>query len=141
MINTSIPLEKINEMSSNTMLEHIGIEITELHDDYLVGTMPVDSRTVQPMRLLHGGATAALIESLGSVGSSLIVDMQQNAIVGIEVNANHVRGVKEGKVTGVAKIVHCGRKTHLWQVDVTDEKGKLVCTGRLTVLITPIPQQ
>lgn len=138
MINTETPLKKIREMSKNTLLEQLGIEITELHPDTIIGTMPVDHRTHQPMGLLHGGASAALIESLGSVGSSLIVDVRKNSIVGLEVNANHVRGIRAGMVTAKAKIVHCGRKTHIWQVDVTDEKNRLVCTGRLTVLIVPM---
>lgn len=136
MINTSIPLEKVNGMSKNTMLEVLGIKTTELGEDYIIGTMPVDKRTHQPVGLLHGGASAALIESLGSIGSSLIVDIQKKNIVGLEINANHIRGIKSGLVTGKAKIIHCGRKTHIWQVDISDESDKLICTGRLTVMIT-----
>lgn len=137
MINTQIPIEKINSMSKNTMLETLDIRITKVGEDFIIGTMPVDHRTVQPARLLHGGASAVLIESLGSLGSSLIVDLNENNIVGIEINANHIRGVKDGIVSGKAKIVHCGRKTHVWQVDITNEENKLVCTGRLTVMVTP----
>lgn len=137
MINKNIPLDSVNSMSQNTMLDTLDIKIIELGDDYLVGTMPVDNRTVQPARLLHGGASVVLIESLGSVGSALIADMTKNNIVGVEVNANHLRGVKDGIVTGTAKIVHCGRKTHVWQVDITTSDNKLVCTGRLTVMVTP----
>ena len=125
-------------MSKNTLLEVLDIQVTELGDDYLKATMPVDKRTHQPMGLLHGGATAALIESMGSIGSSLIVDIRKHGIVGIEINANHIRGVKEGIVTGTAKVVHAGRKTHVWQVDVHNEENKLVCTGRLTVMITDL---
>lgn len=137
MIPLNIPLEKVNAISKNTMLEHLGIVITAVGADYLVGTMPVDHRTHQPVGLLHGGASAVLIESLGSMGSSLIADHTKNNVVGIEINANHIRGVKTGMVTGKAKLVHGGKTTHIWQVDITDENQKLVCTGRLTVLVVP----
>lgn len=136
MINTAISLNQIEALSKNTLLAHLGIKITELGDNYIIGTMPVDHRTHQPVGLLHGGASAALIESLGSIGSSLIVDPTKHGIVGLEVNANHVRGVKSGIVTGRAEIVHCGRTTHVWQVNITNEEDKLVSTGRLTVMIT-----
>lgn len=135
MINTQIPLEKVNNFSKNTLLDHIGIEITKLEETRIFGTMPVDARTHQPAGLLHGGATAALIESLGSIGSSLIIDMSTHTIVGLEINANHIRGVKSGVVTGCAEIVHAGRTTHIWQVDVKNEQDKLVATGRLTVMV------
>ena len=135
MINPNVTLDQVNAMSKNTMLEHLGIVITELGSDYLIGTMPVDHRTVQPMRLLHGGASMTLIESLGSIGSTLLVDMTKHNIVGIEINGNHIRAVKSGIVTGKAKIVHRGRTTHIWQVDITSEDGKLVCSGRLTTLV------
>lgn len=134
-LNTNIPLAQINAFSKDTLLEHLAIEVTEIGHDFITATMPVDKRTHQPAGLLHGGASAALIESLGSMGSSLIVDMNKFAIVGVEVNANHTRGVKTGKVIGTAKIVHEGIKTHVWQADIHNEEGKLVCTGRLTVII------
>lgn len=138
MINKNATIEIVNAMSKNTLLEVLDIQVTELGDDYLKATMPVDKRTHQPMGLLHGGATAAFIESLGSIGSSLIVDIKKHGIVGVEINANHIRGVREGIVKGTAKIVHAGRKTHVWQVDVHNEENKLVCTGRLTVMITDL---
>lgn len=128
-------LKQINQMSTNTMVEQLGIEITNVGDDFIEGTMPVDHRTHQPMGLLHGGASAALIESLGSIGSSLKVDLKTESIVGIEINANHIRGVKSGVVTAIAKLVHQGRTTHIWQTDIFNEENKLVCTGRLTVLV------
>ncbi|OIQ35890.1 MAG: hypothetical protein BM555_03830 [Crocinitomix sp. MedPE-SWsnd] len=136
MINKNVPLEMVNAMNKNTILEVLDIKTIELGEDYIVATMPVDKRTHQPMGLLHGGASAVLIESLGSIGSSLIVDIKKENIVGLEVNANHLRGVKSGIVTGRAQIVHCGRRTHIWQVNITDEENKLVCTGRLTVMVT-----
>ena len=137
MIDKNISLAAVNAMSKNTMLEQIGIVITELGDDFISGTMPVDQRTHQPMGLLHGGASAALIESLGSLGSALSIDTNQFSIVGIEVNANHIRGVKSGTVTATARLVHGGRTTHVWQAEIVNDENKLVCTGRLTVLIVP----
>lgn len=136
MIKKDTPLALVNAMNKNTILEVLGIETIELGEDYIKATMPVDKRTHQPMGLLHGGASAVLIESLGSIGSSLIADMKTESIVGLEVNANHLRGVKSGKVTGTATIIHCGRRTHVWSVDIHDDEQKLVCTGRLTVMVT-----
>ncbi len=135
MINTNIPLSEINKMSTNTLLEQLDIQIIKVNPDSIIGTMPVNHKTHQPMGLLHGGASAALIESLGSIGSSLIVDLKKQAVVGLEINVNHIKGAKEGIVTGEAKIIHCGKTTHIWQVDVKSEKGDLVATGRLTVIV------
>ena len=131
-----VSLEYINSLNKNTLMEVLGMECVEIGDDYLISTMPVDHRTHQPMGLLHGGASAALIESIGSMGSTLLIDLEKEAPVGIEVNANHISGIKSGKVKALGKLVHAGRKTHLWQVDIFDnESMKLVCTGRLTVMI------
>lgn len=117
-------------------MEHLGIEVTEIGADYIVGTMPVDHRTHQPLGILHGGASVALIESLGSVGSSLIVDLNERYPVGLEVNANHIGGMREGFVQARAQIVHAGKSTHIWSVDVREPvSGRLICTGRLTVMI------
>jgi len=119
-------------------MELLGIECVEIGDDYIVSRMPVDHRTHQPMGLLHGGASAALIESIGSMGSSLLLDLQKEAPVGLEVNANHVGSIRSGYVRAIGKIVHAGRRTHLWQVDIFDEStGKLICTGRLTIMVIP----
>jgi 1,4-dihydroxy-2-naphthoyl-CoA hydrolase len=131
-----LPLAEINKFNANTLMEQLGIECIEVGDDFIISTMPVDHRTHQPMGLLHGGASAALIESIGSMGSTLLLDLTQEYPVGLEVNANHVGGVKSGSVRGVGKIVHAGKRTHLWQVDIYDnETNKLVCTGRLTIMI------
>jgi 1,4-dihydroxy-2-naphthoyl-CoA hydrolase len=131
-----VDLETINKFSKNTLMEVLGIECVEIGDDYIISTMPVDKRTHQPMGLLHGGASAALIESIGSMGSTLLIDLEKEAPVGLEINANHVSGVKSGMVKAYGKIVHAGKRTHLWQVDIFDnETMKLVCTGRLTVMI------
>jgi 1,4-dihydroxy-2-naphthoyl-CoA hydrolase len=131
-----IPLAVINGYNKNTLMETLGIECVEIGDDYIISTMPVDHRNHQPMGLLHGGASAALIESIGSMGSSLLLDLEKEYPVGLEVNANHVGGIKSGMVKAVGKIVHAGKKTHVWQVDIFDqETNKMVATGRLTVLI------
>lgn len=117
-------------------MEHLEIECIEIGSDYIVSTMPVDHRTHQPMGLLHGGASAALIESIGSMGSTLLLDLSREYPVGLEVNANHIGGLKSGMVKGVGKIVHAGKRTHLWQVDIFDmATNKMVCTGRLTIMI------
>lgn len=132
-----VPLEQIEALFKDTMMETLGIRCTELGDDYVIATMPVDKRTHQPMGLLHGGASAALIESIGSMGSSLLIeDLSKEVPVGLEINANHVGGMKSGMVKAIGKVVHAGKRTHVWQVDLFDnETDKLICTGRLTVMI------
>jgi 1,4-dihydroxy-2-naphthoyl-CoA hydrolase len=136
MVFKKIPLAVINGQNKNTLMETLGIECVEIGDDFIISTMPVDQRNHQPMGLLHGGASAALIESIGSMGSSLLLDLEKEYPVGLEVNANHVGGIKSGMVKAVGKIVHAGKKTHVWQVDIFDqETNKMVATGRLTVLI------
>ncbi len=131
-----IPLEKVNEMNKGTLMEHLDIVFTEIGENYLVAEMPVDHRTHQPLGLLHGGASVALIESIGSLGSALIIDLEKEAPVGLEVNANHLRGVKSGLVQARAEIVHRGSKTHVWNVTIVEkESQKKVCVGRLTIMI------
>lgn len=126
----------INLMCANTLMETLGIECTEVGDDFVIARMPVDHRTHQPLGLLHGGASAALIESIGSMGSTLVLDLEKQVPVGLEVNANHVGSVKEGYVVAKGVLIHKGSRTHVWQVDIHDEATqKLVCTGRLTVMI------
>lgn len=133
-----LSLETVNSWSLNTLMQTLGIECVEIGTDFLVARMPVDARTHQPAGLLHGGASMALIESIGSMGSGLLLDGTQDMPVGIEINANHVRAVSSGHVLAKGKLVHAGKRTHLWQVDITDEaSGKLVCTGRLTVMVVP----
>lgn len=131
-----VPLSVINGMNKNTLMEQLGIECVEIGKDYIISRMPVDQRTHQPMGLLHGGASAALIESIGSMGSTLLIDLEKQQPVGLEINCNHIGGVKSGFVIATGKIVHAGKRTHLWQVDIHEEASKkLVCTGRLTVMI------
>ncbi len=129
-------LTQINSFNRNTMMELLDIQCVEMGDDYVVATMPVDHRTHQPMGLLHGGASAALIESIGSIGSALLCDLTKEYPVGLEINANHIGGIKSGIVKAIGKVVHAGKRTHVWQVDIYDqETDKLICTGRLTVMI------
>jgi 1,4-dihydroxy-2-naphthoyl-CoA hydrolase len=129
-------IEEINSLNKNTLMEVLGIECIEIGEDYIISTMPVDERTRQPMGLLHGGASAALIESVASMGSQLLMDVSKEYSVGLEINANHIGSVRSGKVKAVGKIIHAGKRTHLWQVDIFDmETEKLVCTGRLTCMV------
>lgn len=131
-----VDLDFINSYNKNTLMETLDIKCIEVGKDYIIATMPVTSKVHQPMGLLHGGASAALIESIGSIGSTLMLDVEKEVPVGIEINANHVGGMTSGLVKAVGKVVHAGKRTHVWQVDLTDnETGALVCTGRLTVMI------
>ncbi|HLW39313.1 MAG TPA: PaaI family thioesterase [Brumimicrobium sp.] len=133
-----VDLDFINSYNKNTLMETLDMKCIEVGKDYIVATMPVNSKVHQPMGLLHGGASAALIESVGSIGSTLMIDVEKEVPVGIEINANHVGGMTSGLVKAVGKVVHAGKRTHVWQVDLTDdETGALVCTGRLTVMIVP----
>ena len=128
-------LEKLQAMSAGTMGEHIGIVFTEIGDNYLKATMPVDHRTRQPYGLLHGGASVALAETLGSVASSLVLDTRVFICVGLEINANHIRSARQGLVTGIASPIHLGSSTHVWEIKIYDDKERLVCISRLTVAV------
>jgi len=132
-----LSLAKLNPLGKNTMSEYLGIEWTEVGDNFLKARMPVDHRTVQPYGLLHGGASCVLAETIGSVASAMVIDHSKFYCVGLEINANHVRGVKDGFVTGVASPLHLGSTTHVWDIMIYDEKEKLVCVSRLTVVIIP----
>ena len=115
--------------------EYIGIEFTEIGDDYLTGKMPVDHRTRQPLGLLHGGASCVLAETLGSVGASLCIDQTKQVAVGLDINANHLRAVREGYVYGTAKPIHIGRSTQVWEIKIVNESNQLVCISRLTMAV------
>lgn len=128
-------LDRLKEWSKNTMVDHLGIEITESGPDFLCGKMPVDHRTHQPMGLLHGGASVALAETLASIGAALQVDLNKKACVGLEINANHVRGISEGWVYGRATALHVGKRTQVWETKITNESGDLICISRMTVAI------
>ncbi|MGB3848909.1 MAG: hotdog fold thioesterase [Tunicatimonas sp.] len=135
MFRKDVTIESLNQMNRGNLLEHLGIEFTEATPDSLTARMPVDHRTRQPMGLLHGGASVALAESLGSVASYLCVDAQKHACVGLEINANHVRGVRAGFVYGKVTPLHVGKRTHVWEIRVTNEDQQLVCVSRLTVAV------
>jgi uncharacterized domain 1 len=130
-----LPLAAINALGKNTMGEFLGIEFTGLGHNFIKARMPVDHRTRQPYGLLHGGASCVLAETLGSVGSALVIDPDQFKCVGLEINANHIRGVKEGFVTGIATALHIGATTHVWDIRIFDDREKLICVSRLTVAI------
>jgi len=129
-------LDRINAWNRGCMVEHLGMLVTEVGDDFLRGTMPVDARTKQPFGLLHGGASVALAESLGSLAGNLCIDDGEMA-VGLDINANHVRAVTEGVVTGTARPLHIGRSTQVWDIRIEDERGRLVCISRLTLAVVP----
>lgn len=131
----SVTPEQVRPLSHQTMVEHLGIEITDVGDDFLKARMPVDHRTRQPYGLLHGGASVTLAETLGSLASALVIDRQRFYCVGLEINANHVRAVREGFVTGIVQPLHLGKTTHVWDIRIHDERDRLVCVSRLTVAI------
>ena len=135
IFNSDITVEKLNKELNNNMISHLDIEYTEIGHDYLSGKMPVTYKTKQPMGLLHGGASVVLAESLGSVASNLCIDPEKQYCVGLEVNANHIRSEKDGFVFGKAVAIHIGRKTHIWQITITNSEEKIVCVSRLTVAV------
>ena len=133
--NNPNTLDEINAFHSDTLDGHLGITFTELGDDFIKGTMPATQRTKQPFGLIHGGANVSLAESLGSVGANLCVDRERFYCVGLEINANHVKAVSSGQVTGVAKPLHIGGKTQVWDIVITDDAGDVSCISRLTVAV------
>ena len=118
-----------------TIMGFLGIEFTDRGDDYLKGTMPVDHRTHQPMGILHGGASVVLAETLGSSATSMCLDLSKEYCVGLDINANHIRAVRSGIVTGVARPIHIGRSTHVWEINIVDEQQRKVCVSRITMAI------
>ena len=130
-------LEHVLLMEKDNMSSHLGIEFTELGDDYLKARMPVDERTRQPYGLLHGGASCVLAETLGSIGSALVINPERYICVGLEINANHIKSARDGYVLGIARPIHLGSTTHVWDIRITDDREKLICISRLTVAILP----
>jgi 1,4-dihydroxy-2-naphthoyl-CoA hydrolase len=128
-------LSRFNAMNANTLMEQLGIVFTKVEKGRMEATMPVDKRTHQPFGLLHGGANAAIAETLGSSGSGYLVDTTKFAVVGIGLNCNHIRGVKSGTVKAIAEIMHQGRSTHIWDINIYNEEGKVVSSCRLTNFI------
>jgi 1,4-dihydroxy-2-naphthoyl-CoA hydrolase len=127
--------EQLNDSQRKTLSPHLGIEFTEVGEDFLAARMPVDERTIQPFGLLHGGASVALAETLGSVAASLTIDLSQKMPVGMEINANHIRPVTSGWVVGIVKPIHIGGSTQVWEIRITTEAGKLVCISRITLAV------
>lgn len=130
-------LQMCRQFSKNTLMETLEIEFTDAGSDFLEATMPVNSRVHQPMGLLHGGASVALAESVGSAASIMFINPEKQEVRGIEISANHLRSKRDGKVTGTAKIIHQGRSLHLWEVRITDEKGKLISLCKITNMVLP----
>ena len=128
-------LRKIEERTGNTMVSTIGIEITDFGEEYICGKMPVDDRTKQPFGLLHGGASVAFAETLGSMGAGMHVDIENYSVVGIEINSSHLKAMKEGWVYGKAVPIRIGRKIQVWDIDIKDEKDNMVCKSRLTLAV------
>lgn len=133
--NKSIKITDLGAIEPGTMAEFLGMEWTELGDDYLKIRMPVDQRTKQPYGLLHGGASCALAETMGSVASQLVLDPNKFICVGLEINANHIRSARSGYVHGIARPLHLGGTTHVWDIKIYDDQEKLICISRLTLAI------
>jgi len=130
-----LTLVDLNEAGAHTMTGHLGIVFTEIGGDFVRATMPVDFRTRQPYGLLHGGASVVLAETLGSTGAVMCIDKAEFLCVGQEINANHVRSARRGLVTGTARPVHLGGRSHVWAMDIVDDEQKLVCIARMTIAI------
>jgi 1,4-dihydroxy-2-naphthoyl-CoA hydrolase len=130
-----LTLEELNGNRQGTLIENLGILFTEIGEDFVRGTMPVDTRTVQPYGLLHGGASVALAETLGSMGAAMCVDAAEYQVVGQEINANHVRAARGGLVTGTARALHLGGRTHVWSIEIVNDAQKLVCISRITMAV------
>ena len=128
-------IKRINESLQNTMASIIGIEITEVRDEYICGKMPVNERTVQPFGLLHGGASVALAETLGSIAGGIRVYPNNETVVGIEINASHLKSTQKGWVMGKAIPIRIGKKIHVWEIEITNEKNELICISRLTLAV------
>ncbi len=130
-------LDDWDKRIKDTIVEAIGIELLEINEDNLVGKMPVDKRTVQPMRILHGGASVVLAETLGSIASAMMVDPEKYIVVGQNISSNHLRPVANGFVYGTTKLIHLGKRSHVWDITIRNEEGKLVNLSRLTMAILP----
>lgn len=139
MISLTSTIEELNKLNKGTLMEQLGIEYIEVKDGYVKAKMPVDKRTVQPFKILHGGASIAFAESIASLGSALIVDLQKFDIRGAAVNANHVGAVSRGFVYGEAKLIHRGKITHVWDIEIKDQGGYRISVSRITVILIPKP--
>jgi len=135
MFKTGATIQTMNERSKNSMVEHLGIEFTEVGSDFVKARMPVDNRTIQPFGILHGGASVTLAETLGSWGATFTLDPKKQYCVGLDINANHIRSMTSGYVEGVAKPLHIGRRTQVWEIRIVNDEHKLVSICRLTMAI------
>jgi len=130
-----VTVEQLNKLSPGTLAEVIGIEFTKVGEDFLEARMPVDNRTKQPFGLLHGGASVALAETMGSVAATLCIDNSKYFCVGLEINANHIKSARQGYVTGIVKSIHVGKQTQVWEIRITNDEGALVCVSRITMSV------
>jgi 1,4-dihydroxy-2-naphthoyl-CoA hydrolase len=135
MFNPEMTVAAINRMSEQTLAANLGIRFTEVGADFMCARMPVDSRTIQPFGLLHGGASIALAETMGSVASTALIDLTTQAAVGLDINGNHLRTVQDGFVSGTVRPIHIGRRTHVWEIRIEDDEGRLINISRLTMMI------
>lgn len=134
-----ISVPQLNDRGRNTMSDFLGIEFTEIGDNYMVATMPVNERTKQPIGILHGGANVVLAETLASTAANAVVDLERFYCVGLEINANHIRSVREGRITATTSPLHLGRSTQVWEVKIVDEAGKTTCISRMTASVIARP--
>lgn len=134
-IQKGITIEQLNKLSPNTLAHSLGIEYIAIGDDFISAKMPVDHRTHQPLGMLHGGASVALAETLGSIGAYCCLDNKTQYCVGLEINANHIKSIKEGFVVGTAKPLHLGKKTQVWEIRIKNEQEELICISRLTMAV------
>ena len=129
----------LNQRGENSMCSHLGIEFTEVGDDFMIATMPVDQRTHQPMGIMHGGASCVLAESIGSMAAQFCVNIETHYCVGLDINTNHIRSIREGMVIGKATPFHLGRSTQVWGIEIKNEAGKLISVNRLTMAVLDKP--
>ena len=130
-------IQRVNDSIQNTMSSTIGIEITDIDNDFICGKMPVDERTIQPFGLLHGGASVALAETLGSIAGGIKVYPNDETVVGIEINANHLKSARNGWVYGKATPIRIGKKVQVWNIEISNDSGDLICVSRLTLAVIP----
>jgi len=135
IFNPGVTVESLNRLSANTMVSHVGIEFTQIGHDFIEAKMPVDSRTQQPLGLLHGGASVTLAETLGSVAATCCVDRETQYCVGLDINANHIKSAKTGYVFGITKPIHIGKRTHVWEIRIVNEQKELICISRITMAV------
>ncbi len=130
-----VTLPALAERSKNTLIDYVGIEFTEIGDDYLTARMPVDRRTIQPLGIMHGGSSCVLAETVGSTAANCCVELGKFYCVGLDINTNHIRSIREGYVYGTARPYHLGKSTHVWHIEITNENKQLISVNRLTMMV------